>query len=188
MQFSWLWCRRLSSDFCCCFLIFFIGNIIFLLTLSLTKRCLIHSFSLLVSNETESMQRLRQKLRADNQSCSTPCRAGSRHEKKYLGTFFFCSNKCYFSFGKLNDKTLPFAIGSTFVDDTFTALARYWWFQNATVLELTKWCIDAHGKADKCQRLGFHDWFLFVYCKIKCGKVNLMCTELKKNVFSRVNV
>lgn len=55
-----------------------------ILTLSPTKRDLIHSFSLLVSNETESMQRLRQKLRTANQSCSTPCKAGSLHEKKYL--------------------------------------------------------------------------------------------------------
>lgn len=55
-----------------------------LLTFPSTSRCLIHSFSLLVSKETESMHRWRQKFRAPNQSSSTPCNAGSRHEKKYL--------------------------------------------------------------------------------------------------------
>lgn len=54
------------------------------LTFSSTIRFLIHSFSLLVSIETESMQRFRQKFRAPSQSSSTPRRAGSRHEKKYL--------------------------------------------------------------------------------------------------------
>lgn len=52
-------------------------------TLSSTMRRLIHSFSWLVSNETESIQRWRQKFRALNQSTSTPFNAGSRHEKKY---------------------------------------------------------------------------------------------------------
>lgn len=46
--------------------------------------CLTHSFSLLVSNDTESIHLLRQKFLAPNQSSSTPCNAGSRHEKKYL--------------------------------------------------------------------------------------------------------
>uniref|UniRef100_A0A8D8F147 (northern house mosquito) hypothetical protein n=1 Tax=Culex pipiens TaxID=7175 RepID=A0A8D8F147_CULPI len=48
-----------------------------------TILCLIHSFSGLVSTDTLSMHRCRQKLRASSQSFSTPARVGSRHEKKY---------------------------------------------------------------------------------------------------------
>lgn len=63
---------------------FQIKDHLFGLTFPSTILCLTHSFSLLVSNDTESMHRLRQKFLAPNQSSSTPCNAGSRHEKKYL--------------------------------------------------------------------------------------------------------
>uniref|UniRef100_A0A182J7J8 Uncharacterized protein n=1 Tax=Anopheles atroparvus TaxID=41427 RepID=A0A182J7J8_ANOAO len=54
------------------------------LTRPSTILALIHSFSGLVSTDTLSMQRWRQKFRASSQSFSTPRCVGSRQEKKYL--------------------------------------------------------------------------------------------------------